>query len=155
MVRINHIKEDFTDLVFLDIEGENANDVLSNIANLLNKIGLIKDKELFYSQLLTMQQNAITLTPGKSIALPEQYEIPINRPYAFVLCRTKKAVLFDSPLTPKPANIILITIGGEKELLWPMGRLVKILKDDPFCSAFLSAKTKANVYDLFKKESLR
>jgi mannitol/fructose-specific phosphotransferase system IIA component (Ntr-type) len=155
MVDINQIKEAFTDLVFLDIEGKSAKEVLSNIANLLNEVGLIKDKELFYSQLLTMQQDAITLNPGKSVAFPEQYEIPINRAYAFILCRTKNAILFDSPLVSKPSNIILITIGAEKELRAPMARLMKILKEGTFCDAFLLAKTKEDVYDLFKKESLK
>jgi mannitol/fructose-specific phosphotransferase system IIA component (Ntr-type) len=153
---MNNIKN-FNISIALDIEGDSKEDILLNISEYINKAGLIKDKDLFYRQLIAMQQKCSNINPGKSIAFPEAYDMPINRPHVFILCRLKNAFPLCS-YDPKPARIVLLILGkdpNDSSILLPMSNLIAVLKSDSFCDGFLKAKKEEEVDALFEKERLK
>lgn len=149
------IKEELTDLIILDLEGRTKEDVLLNIAKFVKEKGLIKDEQPVYQKFLDREKSGTTAI-GKSIALPEACWIEMTRPYAFILCRTKEEIDFNS-LDKKPIRIILASLGGDKENLTRMkyiARFVAALKSIHFRIRFLKAKTEDDVYSVLCAEGM-
>lgn len=149
------IKEELTDLIILDLEGKTKEDILLNIARFAKEKGLIKDERIVYQKFLDREKFGST-TIGKGIALPEACWIEMTRPYAFILCRTKEEIDFNS-LDKKPIRIILASLGGDKEDLTRMkyiARFVTALKSVHFRTMFLTAKTEKDVYSVLCREGI-
>ncbi len=77
----------------------------------------------------------------------------MNRPFAFILCRTKEPVDFD-PLHGKPVRIILAAFARNRDSLSglkPMLYLARILKFEEYWNKFIEAETINDVYRLLQK----
>ena len=141
------VKDETTDLIILDLEGKTKEDILLNIAKFAKEKGLIKDERIVYQKFLDRETSGTTAI-GAGVALPEACWIEMTRPYAFILCRTKEDVYFNS-LDKKPIRIVLASLGGNKEDLTRMKhmtRLVKALKSVNFRTMFLKVKTTEDIY---------
>lgn len=152
MADFEKIKQEFTDLVFLDLEGRTKEEILLNIAKFAKKEGLIVDEQFLYQKFLKREQLGTTGF-GNGLALPEACWIEMSRPYAFILCQTKGPVDYNS-LDGNPVRIILASLGKDKDdltRLRPMAQLVRLLKNNEFRDLFLKAKNVNAVYSLFEK----
>ena len=141
------VKEEFTDLVALELEGKTRDDILLNIARFAKDKGLIKDEQVTYQKFLERERLGTTAI-GNGVALPEACWIEMSRPYAFILCRTKEPVEFNS-LDGKPVRVILASLGGDKEelsRLKPISHFVKVLKSKNFRNKFINARTEEDIY---------
>jgi len=139
------------DSIILDLAGKTKEEVLLNISKFAKQEKLIKDEQLIYRKFLEREQLGTTAI-GKGVALPEACWIAMSRPYAFILCRTKKPVNFNS-LDGKPVRIILVSLGRDKAdltRLKPLAKLARLLKNSEFRDSFLNVKNIDNVYSLFK-----
>ena len=137
--------------IILDLEGKIKEDVLLNISKFAKQEKLIKDEQLIYRKLLKREQLGTTAI-GQGVALPEACWINMSRPYAFILCRTKEPVDFNS-LDGKPVRIILASLGRDKAdltRLKPMAKLAGLLKNSEFRNSFLNVRNSDDVYSLFK-----
>lgn len=135
------------DSIILDLVGKTKEDVLLNIAKFAKQEKLIQDGQLIYREFLKREQLGTTAI-GQGIALPEACWIAMNRSYAFILCRTKEPVDFNS-LDGKPVRIILASLGRDKAdltRLKPMARLAGLLKNSEFRDGFLNVKNADDVY---------
>lgn len=143
------------DSIILNLAGKTKEDVLLNIAKFAKQEKLIQDEQLIYRKFLKREQLGTTAI-GQGIALPEACWIDMSRPYAFILCRTKEPVDFNS-LDGKPVRIILASLGGDKAdltRLKPMARLVRLLKNSEFRDSFLNVRNTDDVYSLFKMHEI-
>ena len=139
------------DSIILDLAGKTKEEVLLNISKFAKQEKLIEDEQFIYRQFLNREQLGTTAI-GQGIALPEACWIDMSRPYAFILCRTKEAVDFNS-LDGKPVQIILASFGRDKAdltRLKPMAKLTKLLKNSEFRNSFLNVINTDDVYSLFK-----
>jgi len=139
------------DSIILDLAGKTKEEVLLNISKFAKQEKLIKDEQLIYRKFLEREQLGTTAI-GKGVALPEACWIAMSRPYAFILCRTKKPVNFNS-LDGKPVRIILVSLGRDKAdltRLKPLAKLARLLKNSEIRDSFLNVKNIDNVYSLFK-----
>jgi len=137
------------DSIILDLAGKTKEDVLLNIAQFAKQEKLIKDEQLIYRKFLKREQLGTTAI-GQGIALPEACWIDMSRPYAFILCRTKEPVDFDS-LDGKPVRIILASLGRDKAdltRLKPMAELTGLLKSSEFRNSFLNVENPEDVDSL-------
>jgi len=137
------------DSIILDLEGKTKEEVLLNIAKFAKQEKLIKDEYPIYRKFLEREQLGTTAI-GKGVALPEACWIAMSRPYAFILCRTKEPVDFNS-LDGKPVRLILVALGGNKTdltRLKPMVKLTRLLKNREFRNSFLNVKNTEDVYSL-------
>lgn len=139
------------DLILLNLEGQTKADVLFNIAKAAKQRDLIKDEQLIFEKFLKREaKNTTAIDNG--IALPEAYSEQINPPFAFILCRTKEPVDFES-LDGKPARIILASLVKDKtapELLKTMAEIAGLLRKEDFRGAFLKVKDENEVISLLK-----
>lgn len=145
------VKKEFTDLVILDLEGKTKEEILLNIAKFAKKEGLIEGAQILLREFLEREKMGTTAI-GNSLALPEACWIEMSRSYAFILCRTKEPVEFNS-LDNKPVRIVLASLGKDKDdlsRLKPAAKLVKLLKNNEFRTNFLKVKDVDEVYLLFK-----
>lgn len=139
-------------LIILDLEGKTKEEILFSIAKFAKREKLIPDEQLVYQKFLKREQLGTTAI-GKGIALPEACWIEMNRPYAFILCRAKEPVDFNS-LDGRPVRIILASLGRDKDdltMLSPMVKLTRLLKSNQFRNDFLNVRNRNEVYSLFKK----
>jgi len=139
-------------LVILDLEGKTKEDILLNIAKFAKEKGLIKNEQIVYQKFLEREQRGATGI-GNGIALPEACWIEMNRPYAFILCRTKESIDFQS-LDGKPVRIILASLGRDKNdltRLKQMANLTKFLKTQKLMERFLNAQSRDEVYALLQR----
>jgi mannitol/fructose-specific phosphotransferase system IIA component (Ntr-type) len=137
------------DSIILDLAGKTKEEVLLNIAKFAKQEKLINDEQLIYRKLLNREQLGTTAI-GQGVALPEACWIAMSRPYAFILCRTKDPVDFNS-LDGKPVRIILASLGRDKAdltRLKPMAKLARLLKNSEFRNNFLNVKNTEDVYSL-------
>jgi mannitol/fructose-specific phosphotransferase system IIA component (Ntr-type) len=137
------------DSIILDLEGKTKENVLLNIAKFAKQKKLIKDEQLIYRKLLKREQLGTTAI-GQGVALPEACWMAMNKPYAFILCRTKEPVNFNS-LDGKPVQIILASLDRDKadlRRLRPMSKLARLLKNSEFRNSFLNVKNTEDVYSL-------
>jgi len=144
--------EKILDSIILDLAGKTKEEVLLNISKFAKQEKLIKDEQLVYRKFLKREQPGTTAI-GQGIALPEACWIDMNRPYAFILCRTKEPVYFHS-LDGMPVRIILASLGGNKAdltRLKPMIKLTRLLKSHEFRNSFLNVRNANEVYSLFQK----
>lgn len=135
------------DLIILDLAGKTKEEVLLNISKFAKQEKLIKDEQLICLKFLKREQSGTTAI-GQGVALPEACWIAMSRPYAFILCRTKGPVDFNS-LDGKPVRIILASLGGDKAdltRLKPMAKLAGLLKNSEFRNSFLNVKNTEDVY---------
>ncbi len=127
MNKIEKLKKEFTDLILLDLEGNTKEEILLNIAKFAKGKGLIKDDQFLCMKFIKREQLGTTAI-GNGLALPEACWIEMSRPYAFILCRTKESVEFNS-LDGRLVRIILASLGKDKDdlaRLRPMAQLVKL-----------------------------
>ena len=139
-------------MVILDLEGKTKEDILLNIAKFAKEKGLIKNEQIVYQKFLEREQRGATGI-GNGIALPEACWIEMNRPYAFILCRTKESIDFQS-LDGKPVRIILASLGRDKNdltRLKQMANLTKFLKTQKLMERFLNAQSRDEVYALLQR----
>ena len=139
------------DSIILDLAGKTKEEVLLNIAKFAKQEKLIKDEQFIYGKLLKREQLGTTAI-GQGVALPEACWIDMSKPYAFILCRSKEPVDFNS-LDGKPVRIILASLGGDKAdltRLKPMAKLARLLKNSEFRNSFLNVRNIDDVYSLFK-----
>ncbi|MHB8155069.1 MAG: PTS sugar transporter subunit IIA [Candidatus Omnitrophota bacterium] len=139
------------DSIILDLAGKTKEEILLNISKFAKQKKLIKDEQLIYRKFLKREQLGTTAI-GQGIALPEVCWISMSRPYAFILCRTKEPVNFNS-LDGKPVRIILASLGGDKAdltRLKPISKLAGLLKNSEFRNSFLNVRNTDDVYSLFK-----
>jgi mannitol/fructose-specific phosphotransferase system IIA component (Ntr-type) len=137
--------------IIMDLAGKTKEEVLLNIAQFAKQEKLIQDEQLIYRKFLKREQLGTTAI-GQGIALPEACWVTMGRPYAFILCRTKELVDFNS-LDGKPVRIILASLGGDKTdpiRLKPMAKLAGLLKNGEFRESFLNVRNTVDVYSLFK-----
>jgi mannitol/fructose-specific phosphotransferase system IIA component (Ntr-type) len=135
--------------IILDLAGKTKEEVLLNISKFAKREKLIKDEQFIYRKFLKREQLGTTAI-GQGIALPEACWIVMSRPYAFIFCRTKELVDFNS-LDGKPVRIILVSLGRDKTDLTrfkPMARLAGLLKNSEFRDSFLNVKNTEDVYSL-------
>ena len=139
------------DSIILNLAGKTKEDVLFNIAKFAKQEKLIQDEQLIYRKFLKREQLGTTAI-GQGVALPEACWIVMSRPYAFILCRTKEPVDFNS-LDGKPVRIILASLGRDKAdlaRLKPMAKLARLLKNSEFRNSFLNVRNTDDAYSLFK-----
>jgi len=139
------------DSIILNLAGKTKEEVLLNIAKFAKQEKLIKDEQFIYGKFLKREQLGTTAI-GLGVALPEACWVAMSRPYAFILCRTKEPVDFNS-LDGKPVRIILVSLGRDKTDLTrfkPMARLAGLLKNSEFRNSFLNVRNTDDVYLLFK-----
>ena len=137
------------DLIILDLAGKTKKEVLLNIAKFAKQEKLIKDEQFIYRKFLKREQLGTTAI-GKGVALPEACWMVMSKPYAFILCRTKEPINFNS-LDGKPVRIILVSLGRDKAdltRLKPMAKLTKLLKNSEFRNSFLNVRNINDVYSL-------
>jgi mannitol/fructose-specific phosphotransferase system IIA component (Ntr-type) len=154
MADLERLKQEFTDLIILDLEGNTREEVLLNIARFAKEKGLIKDEQFLKNKFLKREVKGTTAI-GNSIAVPEACWIEMSRPYAFILCRTREPVEFSS-LDNKPVRIVLASLGRDQEdltRLKPAVHLVKLLKNKEFRASFLKIQNADEVYSLFERMS--
>ena len=135
------------DSIILDLEGKTKEGVLLNIAKFAKQKKLIKDEQCIYRKFLKREQLGTTAI-GQRVALPEACWIAISRPYAFILCRTKGPVDFNS-LDGKPVRIILASLGRDKAdltRLKPMAKLARLFKNSEFRDSFLNVRNTDDIY---------
>ena len=145
------IKKEITDLIILDLEGKTRKEALLNIAKFAKTNGLVDDERFLWQKFLEREGQGTTAI-GNGLALPEACWIEMSRPYAFILCRTKEPVEFNS-LDKKPVRIVLASLGRDKDdlsRLKPMVKLVRLIKNNKFCQDFLKVKDVDEVYSLFE-----
>jgi PTS system nitrogen regulatory IIA component len=146
------VKQEFTDLVILDLEGKNKEEILLGIANLAKYKGLLRDERLAYARFLEKEKLGTTAI-GNGVALPEAHMIEMNRPLAFILCRTRLPVDFGA-LDGKPVRVLLASFVRSRDDLSglkPMLYLARILKFEEYWEKFMEAKTQDDVFRLLQK----
>lgn len=112
---LEKIKKEFTDLIILDLEGKTKEEVLLNIAKFAKEKDLARYDGSIHERFLKNEDARGTTAVGNGLACPEACGIEIGRPYAFILCRTKKPIEYNSP-DGKPVRIILASLSKDKDL---------------------------------------
>ena len=138
--------------ITLDLKGRSRDEILSNIALFAKRQGLIQDEQILYRKFLEREKQGTT-SIGNGVALPEACWIQMSRPYAFILCRTKEPVSFNS-LDGEPVRIVLASLGRDRDdlsRLKPMSYLVRLLKSTVSRSNLIRATSESEVIELFKK----
>ena len=151
-LKADPVKKALTDLVILDLAGQTREAVLLQIANFAKTQGLVDDEQALYQKFLEREGQGTTAI-GNGLALPEACWIAMSRPYAFILCRTKEPVEFNS-LDKKPVRIIVAELGRDKDdlsRLRPAAKLARLLRNNEFRVSFLKAKNVDEVYPLLEK----
>lgn len=153
MDNLEALKKEYTDLIILDLEGNTKEEALLNIAKFAKKEGIIKCDGSTYERFLEYEKLKGTTAVGNGLACPEAWQIEMVRPYAFILCRTKEPIEYNSS-DGKPVRIILASLIKNKDdlsRLKVMARLARLLKNNVFRIDFLNAKDFNDVYLLFEK----
>jgi mannitol/fructose-specific phosphotransferase system IIA component (Ntr-type) len=138
--------------IVLDLKGRSRDEILSNIALFAKRHGLIQNEQMLYKEFLEREKQGTTAI-GNGVALPEACWIQMSRPYAFILCRTKELVSFNS-LDGEPVRIVLASLGRDRDdlsRLKPMSYLVRLLKSPASRSKLIYATSESEVIELFKK----
>lgn len=146
------LNKDFIDLTILDLEGRTKEDILWGIAKFAKKKGLVKDEKSLYESFLEKEKRG-TSAIGDGVALPEASFIAMGRPYAFIICRTKEPVNFDS-FDGKPVRIVLASLKRDKVNLFdlkPMLYIFRLLKSEEYKDKFLDARTENDIYRLWEE----
>jgi mannitol/fructose-specific phosphotransferase system IIA component (Ntr-type) len=145
------VRQEFTDLIIMDLPGKAKEEILWGIACFAKNKGLIDDEKVVYARFLE-KENLGTTAISNGIALPEAHLIEMNRPFAFILCRTKEPVDFDS-LDRKPVRVILASFVRSKDYLYGLKQmlyLARILKFEEYWNKFMDAETENDVYRLLQ-----
>lgn len=138
--------------ITLDLKGRTKDEILSNIALFAKRQGLIKDEKILYKKFLVREKQGTTAI-GNDVALPEACWIQMSRPYAFILCRTKEPVSFNS-LDGETIRIVLASLGRDKDdlsRLKPMLYLVRLLKSAASRNKLIHATSKSEIIELLTK----
>jgi mannitol/fructose-specific phosphotransferase system IIA component (Ntr-type) len=138
--------------ITLDLKGRYKNEILLNIALFAKRQGLIQDEKMLYKKFLKREKQGTTAI-GNGVALPEACWIQMSRPYAFILCRTKEPVSFNS-LDGEPVRIVLASLGRDRNdlsRLKPMSYLVRLFKSAASRSKLIRATSEREVVALLKK----
>lgn len=146
------MKNDFTDLVYLDTEGKTKEEVFMNIAMFARQKGLIPDEKLVYGRLLAYEKAKGTTAVGRGIACPEAQGLDdLARPFAFILCRTREPIDCNAPDGAMVRVILacLIKTAKATSALKQAARLVRFLRSGDCVDKFLKAKSAEEVYGLF------
>jgi len=137
--------------IILGLEGGNREAVLLNIASFAETKGLVECASVLYDHFTEREKEATTAI-GSGIALPEACWIEMSFPYAFILCRLKKPVNFNS-LDGAPVRIVLASLGRDRDDLSrykPMARIARLLKSKEFKSKFLKASSVKEINNLLE-----
>lgn len=149
-VRLERYRRDFTDLIILDLGGNTKSEIFSGIVKFALDKGLVKDGRFLYDS-LSEKDSRGTSGIGDGIALPEAAFVEMSRSYAFIFCRTKDPVDFDS-LDGIPVRILLVSLKSDKINfldLKPMSRILQLIKSDDSRRKIMDAKTEDDIYDLW------
>jgi mannitol/fructose-specific phosphotransferase system IIA component (Ntr-type) len=149
---LSKLNKDFIDLIILDLEGKTKENILWGIAKFAKDKGLVKDEKSLYESFLEKEKRG-TSAIGDGVALPEASFVAMSRPYAFIICRTKEPVDFDS-FDGKPVRIVLASLKRDKVDLFdlkPMLYIFRLLKSEEYKGKFLDARTEDDIYRLWKE----
>lgn len=149
------IKKEFTDLIILDLEGKTKEELLLNISKYAKEKGIVKDEKEMYDTLIK-REKILSTGLGDGIALPQAENIEMDRPYAYILCRTKEPVDYNS-LDGKSVRILIACLISSDYAclrnlshLTYFGKISKMLRPEKsFKQGFLKAKYINEVYRLF------
>jgi PTS system nitrogen regulatory IIA component len=149
-------KPAFVDFVILNLAGSTKEEVLSLISKFAKEKGLVKNQQYLCDILLEKERMGSTAIGG-GIALPEACFIEMSQHHAFILCRVKAGVDFDS-FDGKPVYIMLVFLCTEKNDLPEFKlilKLLNLLKSDKYREQFMEVSTEYEMYQLLEKISLQ
>jgi fructose-specific phosphotransferase system IIA component len=139
------------DFIILNIKGEDKDEVLAELVEVLDQNGKIKDKEHFLQAVLEREKLGTTGI-GKGIAIPHAKTKSVKE-IAIVFARSKEGIDFDS-LDDKSVNLIFLlaaplNIGGV--YLKTLAGLSRILRSDEYREKLINFKTKKEILDFIKE----
>lgn len=140
-------------LVLLDVPGKNKIAVLSNIAKATKQEGLITNDRTISAELLKTIENKPDIAEN-GFAFPTVYlKDPILSSSAFILCRAKNPIDFNSQ-DGKPVQFIVISFiknNSTSRSLKEMLLITRLLKDAGFLKIFKGTQNRSEVTLLLKK----
>lgn len=149
------MKNDFTDLVYLDAEGKTKEEVFMNIAMFARQKGLIPDEKLVYGRLLAYEKAKGTTAVGRGIACPEAPGLDdLARPFALILCRTREPIDCNAP-DGAMVRVILAALSKttkDSSYLKQAAYVTRLLRSEDWIEKFLKAKSMEEVCGLFDME---
>lgn len=137
-------------LIYLDMEGKSKEELFMNLALFAKEKGLTHDEAAIYKELNNYEKAKGTTATGQQIALPTAYSQDITRPFAFILCRARNPVDFDSS-NGKSVRILLVSLIKDKndpKLLKATAQIARLLRKEDFRTAFLRVKNKEEIQSL-------
>ena len=145
------IKTSSSVFVILSLQSNSREEAFFKIACFAKKHRLVENTEALYEELVQRKEK-ITSVSGCGIALPEASQIKAGHSYAFILCRLKSGIKFNS--VKNPVCIIIVSLGNKESNLLRlkiMLYLARMLKTDEYRNKFLQAEIKNEVYRLLKR----
>lgn len=146
------MKNDFTDLVYLDAEGKTKEEVFMNIAMFARQKGLVPHEKPVYKRLLAYEKAKGTTAVGRGIACPEAPGLDdLARPFALILCRTREPIDCNAPDGAMVRVILAVLSKTTKDssFLKQAARLTCFLRSEDWIEKFLKAENVKEAYELF------
>ncbi|HIX67624.1 MAG TPA: fructose-specific PTS transporter subunit EIIC [Candidatus Anaerostipes excrementavium] len=140
-----------SETITMDLKGETKDEVIQEMADLLEADGVLKDKEA-YIQAIYEREKQSTTGMGMGIAIPHAKTSAVKVPRAAVGI-SKKGFDFDSE-DGKPAHIIFMIAVTEKDQNLHLDTLAKLsgkVMHEEFREALKNAESKEKIMELLMK----
>lgn len=135
----------------LDLKGNNKEEVINNLVDILCEAGKVNDKEL-YKQKIWERENSTSTGIGDGIGIPHAKTSAVTNA-ALAMGMIKDGVEFDS-LDDQPVNLIFMIAapeGANNEHLETLSKLSILLMNDDFKKGLFETKTADDVLALIDK----
>lgn len=139
--------------IVFDIEANEKNDVILNLANVLKNNGLVDDVDAYYQAVLERESYSTTGI-GMGIAIPHGKSSAVKES-SVVVGRVKEPVEWNSLDGNKVHTIFLLAIANEDRAdghLQILAELAGSLMDDDFVAALNNAKSPEDILDIVKAD---
>ncbi|MGM0502717.1 MAG: PTS sugar transporter subunit IIA [Bacillota bacterium] len=139
------------ELIELDLKGENREEVLKEMVELMKEEDRITSKSEFYQTLLEREQEGTTGL-GRGVAIPHGKSEVVNE-LALVFGRSEQGIEFNSR-DGKPVHLFFMVAdykGHSPEYLKLVSQLTKNVRQDEFRESLLEAETKEEVIETIKE----
>lgn len=137
--------------IVVGLKGNDKNSVIAELVEILEKAGILSDKQQFLNAVLE-RESLVSTAIGGGIAIPHAKHESVRKIFAAFGIK-KEGVNFDS-LDGKPVQIIILVaapLSMTKEYVQIVARAARLLKSEIMFKHILEAKTERDVIKVIKE----
>lgn len=140
-----------TDLIKVDLKGTNKEEVIRELANVLNENGKLTSLELYLEDVFEREKE-YTTGIGRGVAIPHGKSEGVKE--SCVAIGKVNDIDWDS-MDGNPVQVVILLAvpksGANNEHLMILAKFAELLMDDDFTTALVNVKTSQEMYELLLK----